>query len=337
MTATATPLPEYVQIEPVGECNLHCRMCPILYRKEQPGAFMPFDKFISLINQFEGLRELHLQGLGEPLMHPRFFDMVRYAAARGIRVTTNTNLTLLNSARAEQCVTSGLDVLHVSLDAVTPEKYEYIRTGSRWRWILSALERLHAARRRHAAQRPGLHLVAVLMKNNLQELPGIVRFAARWSFEEVFVQHLSHDFGEPSLPDRYTPLRDFVRLETLSGTSTGSGMPDTAAVFEESRALAREHNLRLRLPSLRPKRHAPGTPGRQRCDWPWRGAYISYDGFAMPCCMVSTPDRIHFGNAVRDGVASVWDNAPYTRFRAELESEHPPAVCHSCSLYHGTF
>jgi PAS domain S-box-containing protein len=31
-------------------------------------------------------------------------------------------------------------------------------------------------------------------------------------------------------------------------------------------------------------------PGVWR-DWPWRGAYLSYDGQAVPCCMVSTPDR----------------------------------------------
>jgi len=85
-----------------------------------------------------------------------------------------------------------------------------------------------------------------------------------------------------------------------------------AHYFAVARATARERGIELRLPNPGPRMHAPDTPGRQRCDWPWRGAYISYDGKAMPCCMVATPDRIHFGDMVRGGVAQVWNNREYT-------------------------
>ena len=47
------PLPDFVQIEPVGQCNLRCRMCPIQFRKDGPPygppAFMPFDTFVRLV------------------------------------------------------------------------------------------------------------------------------------------------------------------------------------------------------------------------------------------------------------------------------------------------
>ena len=103
-------LPTYVQIEPVGQCNLRCEMCPIQFRKDGPPygglAFMNWDTFTSLIDGFPDLKHLHLQGLGEPMMHPRFFDMVHYATDHGIRVTTNTNLTLLNPERTERLVKS---------------------------------------------------------------------------------------------------------------------------------------------------------------------------------------------------------------------------------------
>ena len=121
-------LPKYLQIEPVGQCNLRCQMCPIQFRKDGPPygppAFMAFDTFTRLIDQLPTLEELHLQGLGEPMMHPRFFDMVAYAARKGIQVTTNSNLTLLNPARAERCVTSGLAEVHASLDGASAETYE---------------------------------------------------------------------------------------------------------------------------------------------------------------------------------------------------------------------
>jgi len=73
-------LPTSIQIEPVGQCNLRCQMCSIQFRQDGPPygppAFMDFETFVYIIDQFADLRELHLQGLGEPMMHPRFFDMV---------------------------------------------------------------------------------------------------------------------------------------------------------------------------------------------------------------------------------------------------------------------
>ena len=83
---TSVPLPSYLQIEPVGQCNLRCRMCPIPFRQDGPPygppAFMDFGVFTGIIDQFAGLKDLHLQGLGEPMMHPRFFDMISYAKGR---------------------------------------------------------------------------------------------------------------------------------------------------------------------------------------------------------------------------------------------------------------
>src|SRR5215211_7595523 len=110
MQQTVVPLPSFVQIEPVGQCNLRCQMCPIQFRTDGPPngppAFMPFEAFTRLVDQFPTMTELQLQGLGEPMMHPRFFDMVAYAVGRGVQVSTNSNLTLLNARRAEQCVRS---------------------------------------------------------------------------------------------------------------------------------------------------------------------------------------------------------------------------------------
>ena len=81
----------------------------------------------------------------------------------------------------------------------------------------------------------------------------------------------------------------------------------------------------------------PGTPGRKRCDWPWSGAYISYEGYIMPCCMVSTPDRMNFGRVADRTLVNAWESPEYNRFREQLDSENPPDICKSCSLYWGTF
>jgi len=335
---TRVAAPSYVQLEPVGQCNLRCQMCPIQYRRdgppEGPPAFMDFALFARLVDELAPAADhLHLQGLGEPMMHPRFFEMVRYAGARGMRVTTNSNLTLLNERRAEECVRSGLDELHVSIDGATPATYERIRVRARFSRVARNVALLQAARRRARATTPRLHIVAVAMRDNLEELPAIARLAHGWGAERLFVQHLCHDFAEEALPGHYRPMRDFVDGQTLL-------LEDPARVerwFAATREAAEALGLALRLPSLRPGGHAPEVPGHERCDWPWSGAYVSYDGQAMPCCMVATPDRANFGSVRDRAFVEVWEGAGYTGFRERLASPDPPEICRGCALYHGTF
>ncbi len=330
-------LPRFLQVEPVGQCNLRCKMCPIQFRQDGPPygplAFLDFDLFARLLDQLPDLEEIQLQGLGEPMMHPRFFDMVEYATARGIKVGTNSNLTLLNARRAERCVTSGLAELHASIDGATAGTYEEIRVRSHFDRITRNLEGLMDARRRLASPTPRVRMVAVVMRRNLHEVPDLVRLAHRLGIDAVFVQHLCHDFGESSLPAHYAPMRNFVDAQTLLGEA-----PDRVErYFGEARAVAKELGVDLRLPLTRPRMHPPGTPGPQRCNWPWTGAYVSYQGLAMPCCMVATPDRIHLGNMAERGVDAVWNGPEYREFRAALSSDSPPEVCRSCAIYSGTF
>jgi radical SAM protein with 4Fe4S-binding SPASM domain len=312
-------------------------MCAIQFRQDGPPygplAFMDFDKFTRLLDEWDGLENLHLQGLGEPMMHPRFFDMVRYAAGKGSRVTINTNMTLLNEPRAAACVESGLDCLHASIDGATAETYERIRVRSHYDRVIRNLGYLRDARRAAASEQPRVRMVMVIMRQNLHELPDLVRFASEWEMEGLFVQHLCHDFGESSLPAHYRPMRDFVQSQTLLEEELGR----VEHFFGLAREVATELGVDLRLPRSRPREHPPGTPGRKRCNWPWSGGYVSYTGDAMPCCMVSTPDRANMGNMFADGVASVWNNDVYAKFREQLDSELPPEICRSCALYAGMF
>lgn len=333
------PLPRFVQIEPVGQCNLRCRMCPVTYRGDgapgAPPAFIDEAVFRRLVDGFPDIEELQLQGLGEPLMHPRFFELVQYAAAKGVRVSTNTNLTLLTPARAQACVTSGLDSLHASIDGATAETYEFIRRGACFAKVLRNLDRVVAARAEHHSATPRLRIVTVVMRRNLGELPRIVGLAWEHGVTAVFVQHLCHDFGESTLPGAYRSMRDFVAGESLLGEDP-ERIEDN---FAEARRVAAELGIDLRLPPLVPPQ--PGTPARapdpRGCEWPYRGAYLSYRGEAMPCCMVSTPDRACLGNMARDGAAAVWNGPGYTEFRAALASGEPPGVCRGCAIYNGTF
>jgi MoaA/NifB/PqqE/SkfB family radical SAM enzyme len=313
-------------------------MCPIQFRQDGPPhgppAFMDYELFLQVLDDLPTLRELHLQGLGEPMMHPRFFDMITAATARGIEVTTNSNVTLLTRQRAERCVTSGLAMLHVSLDGATAETYERIRARGRFDRVMRNLEHLRDAKRDLGSELPRVRMVMVVMRQNLTELPAVVSLADELGVDTMFVQHLCHDFGEADLPGHYAPMRDFVARQTL----TGSDPVIVERVFDEARRRAMALGVELRLPRVEPREHSPDTPGPTRCSWPWHGPYVSYQGFSMPCCMIATPDRGNFGrvNAERP-ISEVWSGEEYEAFRTALASDTPPAVCRSCAVYKGTF
>jgi radical SAM protein with 4Fe4S-binding SPASM domain len=323
--------PRFVQIEPVGHCNLRCRMCPVRYR-DTANAFMAWDTYAGIVDALPQLAVLHLQGLGEPLLHPRFFDMADYAAARGVAVSVNTNLTVLPERNAERAARSGLETIFVSVDGASAQTYERIRVDARFDRLERNMLRLLSALARRGAG-PRVELTAVAMRDNVDELADLVGLSARWGIDTLHVQHLCHDFGESTLPARYAPMRAFVADQTLLDDESGR----VERAFANARAAAERHGVALRLPGLQAVEHAPGTPGRSRCDWPWHGPYITYDGTAMPCCMVATPDRAALGNVARDGVAAVWNGPAYQDFRRRLDSDEPPEICRSCSVYARVF
>ncbi len=326
------PLPRFAQIEPIGRCNLACRMCTVNERVDAVGE-MSLEAFRSLLDQMPGLQALHLQGLGEPMLHPAFFEMVELAAARGIRVSANTNLTLLTAARARRCVSGGLASLSVSIDAATREVYEAIRRKASFDKVVRNLARLMDAREE---ARSGLEVrgVMVLMRGNLDELPALVELLHAHGVPELLVQRLSSDLEQPQLSGRYIPIREYVRDAQLR-----AGELDHArAVFDRARALAAALGLRLHLPRLE-RATAPTHDETPRCNWPSEGIYVTAAGELLPCCMVATADRASFGNVFDDpaGLRGRWHGDEANAFRAALASESPPEVCRGCALYRGTF
>jgi radical SAM protein with 4Fe4S-binding SPASM domain len=333
---TRPPLPEELQLEVTGACNLRCRMCLVSYRPElgrSEGA-LAFETFRELIDGNPRLRRITLQGLGEPLLAPDLDRMVEYAAGRGVSMGFNTNAMLLTERRAERLFRAGLAWLHVSLDGARRETYEGIRGRGRFAQVACNVRAAVAVRRRLGSELPSLSLVFVAMRRNLAELPGVVELAAEWGVGRLWVQNLSHSFSDTDPAGSYREIRRFAESEALW---TGADRPRAARVLDTARRRAADLGVRLRLPSLSPppaERRVPGVPG---CDWPWRAAYVTHDGRVQPCCMVMGSDRATLGRLQERSFVDVWSSDEYRAFREALLGDEPPAVCRGCSAYRGVF
>lgn len=200
--------------------------------------------------------------------------------------------------------------------------------------MLRNLDRLVSARASHASVLE-IRGVMVLMRSNLQELPALVRLLHERGVEELLVQRLASDMGQPELPQRYIPIRDYVRAAQLHMQD----LPLAHRVFDQARDEAARLGLRLHLPRLEP---APATAAQPapRCTWPWDQLYVTAAGELLPCCMVATADRASFGRVFdthSGGLTGRWQGEPAKEFRRALAEDEPPEVCRSCALYQGLF
>jgi MoaA/NifB/PqqE/SkfB family radical SAM enzyme len=299
------PLPSCAQLEPVGPAKAP--------------ALMSFEAFCVLLAQQPRLKELQLQGAGEPLAHPRFFDMVAYAAARGVEVTTTTSLLTISEARIEECVASGLRRIDVAPGASDPSDCDYLRPGSKLRRALRNAQRLAEAKKRHGAKHPQIRFVLMLLRRNLDRLAELVRLAGEHGAESVVFQHLWHDVNA---------TRRFVEAESLLKADAAK----MESCFREAQALADEIGVALSLPRAR-RADARSFPAR--CDRPWRGIHVGASGEALPCARLKTPQRLNLGNMRRDGVVRVWNSDAYREFRERLACDDPPDICRGCAVYQG--
>ena len=328
------PLPQELQVEVTGACNLRCRMCLVSYRPAlgKTSGAMDLASFTKLLDSLPGLRKVTMQGLGEPLLAPDFFAMLELLASRGIAMGFNTNGTLLTREKAERLVDLGVDWLHVSLDGATAPTYEDVRRRSHFELVRRNVAGLMEAVRERGAGKPEVELVFVAMRRNVHELPALVRLAAELGVPTVWVQNLSHSFSDTDPSGDYREIREYAEAEALWADRN----EEAELLFAEAERDAAELGVRLRLPRLADPARArePGQPG---CGWPFDSAYVTHDGKVQPCCAVMGADRAVLGDAKADGFERVWRNDAYRDFRAGLLGDEPPAVCRGCSMYRHVF
>jgi MoaA/NifB/PqqE/SkfB family radical SAM enzyme len=91
---------------------------------------MPFElfkKIIDDIREFEQpIKVLRLYKDGEPLLNPRFADMIKYAKdnPKIPYVDTTTNASLLNPKKNLEIIEAGLDRINISVEGINSKQYK---------------------------------------------------------------------------------------------------------------------------------------------------------------------------------------------------------------------
>ncbi|MGE5293930.1 MAG: glycosyltransferase, partial [Solirubrobacterales bacterium] len=253
---------------------------------------------------------------GEVLMHPDFHGICEYAHSFGGSLRMTTNLHTLAGDR-EEAVGSFIHELKVSIDAATKRTYESIRTHLNFDRLLENLDIVSKIRRRRSDL--GLSLTCVVMRQNIEELPGVIELASRYGFDGVavnFVQTRCRVGPEDSLLFHRELANRYFDLARQRAAALG--MPLTIP----------ENFDLTRSPFVLPEQT---TEAYRSCLRPWQRVRVLVTGEVVPCCHLQD---LPVGNVLTQSFDEIWDGPTYQGLREAIRtgSEKMPQRCKHCQL-----
>ena len=306
MAAEFDALPSKLTFQTTDVCNLSCGHCQIPLRLKQ--ASMEPRLLDLLVQQLlPDLIELHPTNLGEPFAWPHFRRLCGHLDEYGVVLDLTTNGTLLTTQRIEWIAPIARDV-KISFDGATAETFERLRRGASFDAVCGSVAALVQRLARVRVRRPVVALQMTLMRDNVHELPGLVRLARRLGVDRVKAYHL---FSFSPELDRQSLMGDLERYEQ-------DILPRTLALGEELRV-----DLQLAEPSGGSREAL--TP--RVCHLPWHESWIDVDGSVLVC-------HSHGGEVAGslEDFAAAWSGPLYRSVRRGFAEKRPIGACDGCGM-----
>jgi MoaA/NifB/PqqE/SkfB family radical SAM enzyme len=345
------PRPLNVILDLTARCNLKCVMC--YFAETDRLHFPPFDSQLSEdgnmpVEVFEKIAadlfprawRVALACAAEPMIHPRFREIVAIAGRYGVPdLWFPTNLLALTDATAEALVRNRVTTVAASIDGVTKETYEKIRVPAKWERLIACLDTLDRVRREARSKTPRLRIIFTWMRSNRGELAALPDFAASHGASELDVRFVSPTVGVDVTPELLSDEDPEILNEELAAAAKDAvrrgirltSYPEFEKKGDERRPFldrVRRRLWRLRAGMDRPEywRYA-WYQSLYGCAYPDRNYVIRPNGAVQPCIYW---DQEPIGLYPADGIDRIAAGAPLKRIRDGLRSGLPVGTCASC-------
>jgi MoaA/NifB/PqqE/SkfB family radical SAM enzyme len=318
------PLPRSLYLETTSRCNSLCETCILTFGGREPARDLGWDEFRRVVDQFPALERVLLHGIGEPLLNRDLTRMVAHLKGRGARVLFNSNAISLSERTGRDLIEAGLDELRVSLDASTRETYARIRGVDAFDKVIANVERFVALGRGRAPT-TAVSLWFTAMRENIEEIPGLLELATRTGAGAIHLQRLVYNG---------------LGLATESQSLHGRLQERESALLREMEAAARTAGIFFSASGATTPEVSlvPAHADRpwSACGRPWNLVYVTVHGNVLPCCIAPWITQhyagIILGNLFRQSLAEIWWGPRYLEFRADLQTATPPEPCRGCGV-----
>jgi MoaA/NifB/PqqE/SkfB family radical SAM enzyme len=299
------------QVELTSRCPLQCKMCSRTAYKDFFSKDMNPDDFRKLLPYLPEVEAVVLEGWGESLLHKRLLDCIGWVKEKGPRAGFVTSGMGLNESLIFELLKVGVDFMGFSLSGATPQTHNAIRVNSDLEDLQKNILTLQEMKARQNLVNPQLHIVYLLLKENIREVPALIRLARDLGIHEVILIHLIQVSN--SWQEEQRVFRE-------------NGSQQFGNILKEARAKAKEWRIELQCPSL--------SLGEVPicAEMPLRNLYISVDGEVSPCVYLNPPvptpfkrifqgkefpiEKVSFGNIFQKSFQEIWQNLQYEEFRA---------------------
>jgi MoaA/NifB/PqqE/SkfB family radical SAM enzyme len=311
----------FAQIEPTTRCNYTCGFCA---GRHMPQQDMSLETFRSFIDQAEGLEHIELQGEGEPLLHPQFFEMIGLARRKfpGLQVSLITNGSLFTAENIDRLLQHRVARIFVSMESADDASFRRIRGGSLER-VRRGIRSLLDERDARGQEVPVVGLAVTILKTTVQEASQGI---------SDFYRDLRLDGGITA--QRLQAMPQYSRLYP---EATRGEMPDEADIGRLNDDIRRNPAF---VAALRQRQDAPGfyerlyasVDLRLRCPWLENALYVSTRGDLVPCCHAKDYARDRLGELGTGVEGALRKRAAMQR---QLQQGQIPSACTGCPIAHG--
>lgn len=187
-----TDYPETLQIEPTNSCNYSCSMCLNSRFGNQSKFLLPVEIFQKIAEEsFPSISRLVLYGMGEPLMHPNFIEMLQIARkylSKNATIFFTTNGSLLDKEKIDFILESNLvDEIAFSCDELIQTETSNPGHALRNQSVQSNLSYLLNHDFRSQIK---VGISAVIMKSNLENIEDLVENLSEYGVDYISLSHL---------------------------------------------------------------------------------------------------------------------------------------------------
>ncbi|MFT3991428.1 MAG: radical SAM protein, partial [Luteolibacter sp.] len=165
-------------------CNLRCVHC----YSDSAGAKYPgelnWEQMRGVVRDLSNYQipSLLLSG-GEPMIHPRFFDLVQLAGENGLKLTISTNGTLITPEKAAALKAANVAYVGISLDGIGEIHDRFRGKKGAFEAAVRGFDYCH-----EVDQKTGLRLT--LTRHNVRNIERILDFIEEQEIRRVCFYHL---------------------------------------------------------------------------------------------------------------------------------------------------
>ena len=220
-TLRKEPLPSTIKVEPSNACMLKCISCPKSNGMRRRKGLMSMETFRLLIGGITWpVSRLNWSFAGEPLTHPRLFDMVRMAADRGILSKVDTNGMLLERF-IDPILSSKRHHLNVALEGVTEDVAGKFRIGYDLGSVLRGVRGLCNKRKELKVHCLWISLNYLVKRQNEHQIQDAIKLTREYGADEIIFKSMNLNVGSTldefrfqQLANEYLPENPrFLRYE----------------------------------------------------------------------------------------------------------------------------